>query len=41
MPISMDDRGRAFESKWVHDAELRFRAESLRNRVLGEWAAEK
>src|SRR5215471_4495729 len=41
MPISMDDREKAFESKWAHDAELRFRAESLRNRALGEWVAEK
>jgi hypothetical protein len=41
MAISMDDRGRAYESKWAHDAELRFRAESLRNRALGEWVAEK
>jgi hypothetical protein len=41
MPISMDDRGKAFESKWAHDAELRFRAESLSNRALGEWVAEK
>jgi hypothetical protein len=41
MAISMDDRERAFESKWAHDAEVRFRAESLRNRALGEWAAEK
>ena len=41
MTISMDDRRRAFESKWAHDAELRFEVESRRNRALGEWAAAK
>jgi hypothetical protein len=39
MTISMDDRRKAFESKWAHDAELRFQVESRRNRALGEWAA--
>src|SRR5690348_3079394 len=41
MAIGMDDRGKAFESKWAHDAELRFQVESRRNRALGEWAAAK
>jgi|ERR1051326_1179183 len=41
MSISMDDRRRAFESKWAHDAELRFQVEARRNRALGEWAASK
>jgi hypothetical protein len=41
MAIGMDDRGKAFESKWAHDAELRFRVEARRNRLLGVWAAEK
>ena len=41
MAIGMDDRGKAFESKWAHDAELRFQVESRRNRALGEWAAGK
>jgi len=41
MTISMDDRRRAFESKWAHDAELRFQVEARRNRALGEWAAAK
>ena len=36
---SMDDRGKAFESKWAHDAELRFKVEARRNRALGLWAA--
>ena len=39
MNISMDDRRKAFESKWAHDAELRFQVEARRNRALGEWAA--
>ena len=39
MTISMDDRRRAFESKWAHDAELRFKVEARRNRALGLWAA--
>ena len=39
MAIGMDDRGKAFESKWAHDAELRFKAEARRNRALGLWAA--
>ena len=41
MAISMDDRGKAFESKWAHDAELRFKVEARRNRLLGSWAAAK
>ena len=41
MTITMDDRRRAFESKWAHDAELRFEVEARRNRALGEWAAAK
>ena len=41
MPTDMNDRGKAFESKWAHDAELRFKVEARRNRLLGAWAAEK
>src|ERR1044072_1232867 len=41
MAINMDDRGKAFESKWAHDAETRFMVEARRNRALGEWAAAK
>jgi hypothetical protein len=41
MAIGMDDRGKAFENKWAHDAELRFKVEARRNRLLGAWAAEK
>ncbi|MES2472707.1 MAG: DUF1476 domain-containing protein [Pseudomonadota bacterium] len=41
MANGMDDRGKAFESKWAHDAELRFKIEARRNRALGLWAADK
>ena len=41
MALGMDDRGKAFESKWAHDAELRFKVEARRNRLIGTWAAEK
>lgn len=37
----MDDRERAYENKFAHDAELRFKAEARRNRMLGRWAAER
>ena len=37
----IDERGDAFEKKYAHDAELQFKAEARRNRLLGEWAAEK
>ncbi|MEM8800743.1 MAG: DUF1476 domain-containing protein [Pseudomonadota bacterium] len=32
-----DNRERAFENKFAHDAEMRFKAEARRNRKLGEW----
>lgn len=38
---NMEDRERAFESKFAHDEELRFKAEARRNKLLGLWAAEK
>ncbi|MDJ0615019.1 MAG: DUF1476 domain-containing protein [Rhizobiaceae bacterium] len=37
----IDDRGDAFEKKFAHDAELQFKAQARRNKLLGEWAAEK
>lgn len=37
----MDDRKDAFENKFAHDAELKFKAEARRNKLLGLWAAEK
>jgi hypothetical protein len=39
MANGMDDRGRALENKWAHDAELRFKVEARRNLALGRWAA--
>lgn len=36
---TFDDRENAYESKFAHDADLRFKAEARRNRLLGEWAA--
>ena len=36
-----DDRERAFESKFAHDEEMKFRITARRNRLLGLWAAEK
>lgn len=35
---TFDDRERAYEAKFALDADLRFRAEARRNRLLGEWA---
>jgi len=34
-----DDRERAFEAKFAHDEEMRFRIVARRNRLLGQWAA--
>lgn len=34
-----DDRERAFEAKFAHDEEMKFRIVARRNRLLGEWAA--
>ena len=36
---SFDDRERAFETKFAHDEEMKFRITARRNRLLGEWAA--
>ncbi|WP_282024916.1 DUF1476 domain-containing protein [Limimaricola cinnabarinus] len=36
---TFDERERAFEAKFAHDAEMKFRAEARRNRMLGFWAA--
>ncbi len=36
----MDDRSDAYENKFAHDEELRFKAEARRNKLLGLWAAE-
>jgi hypothetical protein len=36
----MDDREHAFENKFAHDEELRFKAMARRNKLLGLWAAD-
>jgi hypothetical protein len=36
-----DDRERAFETKFAHDEEMKFKIIARRNRLLGEWAANK
>jgi len=38
---SLEERGESFEKKFAHDAELKFKAEARRNKLLGEWAADK
>ncbi len=37
---TFDDREDKFEKKFAHDAELKFKAEARRNKLLGLWAAE-
>lgn len=37
---SMKDRENAFESKFAHDAEMQFKADARRNKLLGLWAAD-
>ena len=37
---TLDDRENAFENKFAHDAEMQFKAEARRNKLLGLWAAE-
>lgn len=36
---TFDDRENAFENKYAHDAEMQFKAEARRNKLLGHWAA--
>lgn len=35
----LNDREKAFENKFAHDQELRFKAEARRNKLLGLWVA--
>ena len=37
---SFDDRENAFENKFAHDAQMQFKAEARRNKLVGLWAAE-
>lgn len=36
-----DDRERAFENQFARDADMQFRIVARRNRLVGEWAAQK
>ena len=36
---TFNDRETAFESKFAHDADMQFRAEARRNKLVGLWAA--
>jgi hypothetical protein len=38
---TFDDREAAFENKFAHDEELRFKAIARRNKLLGLWAAQR
>ena len=38
---TFDDREKAYEKKFAHDSELKFKAESRRNKALAEWAGAK
>jgi hypothetical protein len=39
MANGFDEREKAFETKWAHDEELRFKVEARRDKLLGLWAA--
>ena len=41
MTTTFDKREEGFEKKFAHDEELRFKANARRNRMLGQWAAQK
>ena len=38
---TFNDREKSFEKKFAMDEEFKFKAQSRRNRLLGQWAAEK
>ena len=38
---SFEDRERAEEAKFAHDAEVLFRIQARRNKLLGHWAADR
>lgn len=38
---TFDDRERAFEAKFARDGEMVFRVTARRNKLLGQWAAER
>lgn len=38
---TFDDRERAFETKFARDEEMNFRIVARRNKLVGQWAADK
>ncbi|MGB5078106.1 MAG: DUF1476 domain-containing protein [Sphingorhabdus sp.] len=38
---TFDSRENAFENKFAHDADLQFKITARRNKLVGQWAAEK
>lgn len=38
---TFDEREKAFENKFAHDEQLKFKITNRRNKLLGLWAAEK
>ena len=39
MTNGFDERKKAFEEKWAHDEQLRFKVDARRDKLLGLWAA--
>jgi len=37
--VSINDREKAFENKYAHDQEKKFRVIARRNKLTGQWAA--
>ncbi len=37
---TFDDRENAFEAKYAHDEDMKFKAEARRNKLIGLWVAE-
>ena len=38
---TFDDRENAFENKFEHDQDMAFRVTARRNKLIGQWAAQK
>jgi hypothetical protein len=38
---TFDEREQTFERKYAHDAEMQFKAQARRNKLLGLWAADR
>jgi hypothetical protein len=36
---TFDERANAFENKFAHDADMQFKADARRNKLVGLWAA--